>query len=67
MPIVRFLLTIQEVSVVGEADLLAATISRRRKFTFLHGRIVPTHDKLGVKQGMYSLPDVVHIPSLSEE
>ena len=43
----------QEIPVLGEADLIAATISRRRKFLFIHGGIVPTHDKIGQKIGKY--------------
>ena len=43
----------KEVPVLGAADLLAATISRRRTFKFIHGGIVPTHDKVGQRVGEY--------------
>ncbi|XP_060566379.1 leucine-rich repeat-containing protein 74A-like [Ruditapes philippinarum] len=45
------LLDFTEIPVLGAADLLAATISRRRTFKFIHGGIVPTHDKLGQRLG----------------
>ncbi|XP_045198369.2 leucine-rich repeat-containing protein 74A-like [Mercenaria mercenaria] len=45
------LLDFTEIPVLGAADLLAATISRRRTFQFFHGGIVPTHDKLGQRLG----------------
>ena len=60
----RICVMFQEISVVGEADLLAATISRKRKFTFLHGRILPTHDKFGQKQGMSAFECNVRILSV---
>ncbi|XP_052238543.1 leucine-rich repeat-containing protein 74A-like [Dreissena polymorpha] len=44
-------LDLSDIPVIAEADLLAATISRRREFTFKHGGIVATHDKLGQRVG----------------
>lgn len=45
---------------MGEADLLAATISRRRKFKFIHGGIISTNDKVGERAGNGSVLDVLH-------
>lgn len=46
------LIVLQDVAVLGEAELMAVMVMSKRKFQLIHGGVVRTADVLGERKGM---------------
>lgn len=47
------LIVLQDVAVLGEAELMAVMVMSKRKFQLIHGGVVRTADVLGERKGTY--------------
>lgn len=47
------MIVLQDVAVLGEAELMAVMVMSKRKFQLIHGGVVRTADVLGERKGIH--------------